>query len=520
MTATHSSFTLGARPGRSRQSFRLLRNLGLLLTVTSLSACADLALDRAPVSSNQPWQPATERPQVIGGIDERTKGFAVPAVPALGQITPSKDINPDKPLSLPELIDIAQREHPETRQAWNRARQAALAVGMVEATFLPMMSANVVGGYQRTRHPLPHNIAGASAIDTELSGVVPALALGWLLFDFGQREAVREAAAELSQAQNVLFNAAHQKIIRDVTDHYYQYNTARMRARLAKEALTHQQLVEKAVLAKSKVGMATEVELAIARQAVAQAKLRTVESQGLERNTQLGLLAALGLSPLTKLTIAEPAPRDLPPKLDPLTTELIQLALTRRPDLVAGYSAVKAARAGITAAEADFLPKVWLGAIAAHNRVTFDVVGLPGLSQSATSRGVLVGVSLPLFDGGLRSARVQEARMRAENAQTSLETQQKNAVREIVAAESLLQTTLQSAQAAQELVATAQTAHDAAMTAYNVGMGTVTLATETASQLLTAKQAYTDAWNASLVAAANLAFVMGQMTGPREGWLP
>ena len=109
--------------------------------------------------------------------------------------------------------------------------------------------------------------------------------------------------------------------------------------------------------------------------------------------------------------------------------------------------------------------------------------------------------------------------MRAENAQTALEHQQKTAIREIVAAETLLQTTLQSAHAAAELVKTAGTAHDAALTAYKAGVGTVTVAIETASQLLTARQAWTDAWNASLVAAANLAFVMGDMTVPKGDWL-
>lgn len=511
------------RPDTASHRHRNNRGLRVLLSVlmtASLTACADLALDRAPVSAHTPWQPNSNAIETGAGTPVNpATGFSIPAVPALGKIPQTTDIDPEKPLSLPELIDIAQREHPETRLAWNRARQAALAVGMLEATFLPMLSANVVGGYQRTRHPLPNSIAGVSAIDTELSGVVPALALGWLLFDFGQRAALRDAAAELSFAQNVLFNATHQKIIRDVTDQYYQYNTARMRTVLANETLANQHAVEKAVLTRQKAGVATTIELALARQAVAQAKLRRVESQGLERNTWLGLLAALGVSPTTQLTIAEPVQRTLPAALDPLTEKIISEALTRRPDLVAGYAAVKAAQAGITAAEADFLPKVWLGAIAAHNRVTFDVVGLPGLSQTATSRGVLVGVSLPLFDGGLRSARVQEARMRAENAQTALEHQQKTAIREIVAAETLLQTTLQSAHAAAELVKTAGTAHDAALTAYKAGVGTVTVAIETASQLLTARQAWTDAWNASLVAAANLAFVMGDMTVPKESWL-
>ena len=47
----------------------------------------------------------------------------------------------------------------------------------------------------------------------------------------------------------------------------------------------------------------------------------------------------------------------------------------------------------------------------------------------------------------------------------------------------------------------------------------MTVAIETASQLLTARQAWTDAWNASLVAAANLAFVMGEMTVLKGDWL-
>lgn len=517
MTLTAASKRPDTAPPRPHQG---LRGLLAVLTVSSLTACADMALDRAPVSAHTPWQPDADRIKTGTPADTPpAPGFSIPAVPELGKVPQTAGIDPEKPLSLPELIDIAQREHPDTRLAWNRAREAALAVGMVEATFLPMLSASVIGGYQRTRHPLPNNIAGVSAIKTELSGVVPALSLGWLLFDFGQRAALRDAAAELSFAQNVLFNATHQKIIRDVTDQYYQYNTARMRTLLAKDTLNNQLQVEKAVLERQKAGVATVIELALARQAVAQAKLKLVESQGLERNTRLGLLSALGVSPTTRLTVAEPEQRALPAALDPLTTEAIQNALSRRPDLVAGHAAVKAAHAGVTAAEADFLPKVWLGAIAAHNRVTFDVVGLPGLSQTATSRGVLVGVTLPLFDGGLRSARVQEAKMRAENAQTTLANQQKAAVREIVAAETLLQTTLESAQAANELVATAGTAYSAAMAAYQEGVGTVTVAIETASQLMTAKQAYTDAWNASRVAAANLAFVMGEMTVPKGDWL-
>lgn len=267
-------------------------------------------------------------------------------------------------------------------------------------------------------------------------------------------------------------------------------------------------------------GLATTVELALARQAVAQAKLHVVERQGAERNTYLGLLNAMGVSPMIKLTVAEPGKRSLPDAIDPLTNDIIQNALTQRPDLVAAYSAVKAAKAGIAASEADFLPKVYLGAVAAHNRSSFDVAGLPGFSQTSLSQGVLLGVTLPIFDGGLRKARVHEARLRADDAQTLLENQQRNAVREIVAAETMLQTALESVKTARDLVKAAQTTYDAALSSYQEGVGTVTIAIEAASQLLTAQQAYSDAQTGALVSAANLAFVMGEMTVPKSSWLP
>ncbi|MGE4126375.1 MAG: TolC family protein [Pusillimonas sp.] len=226
---------------------RYRRTACAVATTLLLSACANTALERAPRSPDTPWQAGNRAPLATANDTVKpantTPGFSIPAVAALGKLPTDIDIDPNKAYSLPELIDIAQRGHPDTRLAWNRARQAALSAGMVEATFLPMLSANVVGGYQRARYPLPENITGIRDINTELNGVVPALALGWLIFDFGQRKALYDAASELSFAQNVLFNAAHQKVIRDVTDQFYQYSMARTRRTLSASMLINQQKV-------------------------------------------------------------------------------------------------------------------------------------------------------------------------------------------------------------------------------------------------------------------------------------
>src|SRR5690606_34919474 len=130
-------------------------------------------------------------------------------------------------------------------------------------------------------------------------GVVPALALEWLIFDFGQRNAITDGARHMSYAANVLFNGAHQKIIHDVTHAYYQYGAARSQVSIAAQALTNGRYIEDAVEQRRKAGLATIVETAQASQQVAQAKLRQVNAEGLEQLAYQALLAAVGLPPFT-----------------------------------------------------------------------------------------------------------------------------------------------------------------------------------------------------------------------------
>ncbi|HGS4463486.1 TPA: hypothetical protein ACMDOB_003373, partial [Vibrio metschnikovii] len=67
--------------------------------------------------------------------------FSIPENPARAQFRQNEFIDSEQRYGLPELIDLAQRTNPETRAAWQRARQAAIAVGMVESTYLPFIAA-------------------------------------------------------------------------------------------------------------------------------------------------------------------------------------------------------------------------------------------------------------------------------------------------------------------------------------------------------------------------------------------
>ena len=82
---------------------------------------------------------------------------------------------------------------------------------------------------------------------------------------------------------------------------------------------------------------------------------------------------------------------------------------------------------------------------------------------------------------------------------------------------SVMQTALQSHEAATELVETASVVHDASLEAYKVGRISTVLLTESAIQLNKANQALAEAQYAAVAAAANLAFVMGTMVLATHG---
>lgn len=513
-----------SRQGRFAATRKASVSIAVAAALLVVTGCATNALDRAPVSASQPWRPLSAPPELGNEAQADNtalqEGFSVPRDPRMADLPAGPAIDEKVVYSLPQLIDIAQRENPSTQLAWNRARQAALAVGVAEATFLPMLSANVIGGWQRTRTPLPLSILGYDPeVDTNLKGVAPFLAVEWLLFDFGQRAALLEAAEHGSYAANVLFNAAHQRIILEVTQAYYAHAAAQARLRVAEQALANSRQVQTAVEQRLKHGVATTVELALARQQVAQAVLREVHARGAQQNTYQALLAAVGLSPNARIQVAGLPDHNLPLVAGELTDEAVRMALSQRPDLQASYAAMKAAQAGVVAAEAEFLPKVYLAAVAGANRTNFEVGNLPGLRQRTSASAVLIGVNMPLYDGGLRAARLKDAEVHVDNAKRLFEKTQQDAVREIILAQDILNTALASYYAAEELVSTASTAYDAALEAYQNGVGTITMVTEASTGLLDARSARADAHAASLTAAANLAFVMGPMTSRRDSWL-
>jgi outer membrane protein TolC len=413
--------------------------------------------------------------------------------------------------TLAELIDVAQSHNPSTRAAWENARDAALATGIAKTAYLPSVSASVVGAYQ-------------TGGDVSLHGSISAVSVQWLLFDFGERGAHVSAAQQISAIANIGFTAAHQDLIYKVALAYYSHMASQARAGTAEKALQNAKEVQAATESRYAQGVGTVVEVAQARQGTAQGELAQVQAGGQTQDSYVALLSAMGISPLTQIKLADLGRRKLSSALMGPIDQIVSEALARRPDVLAAYAAHEASLARLRAAKAEFMPKLFLSATGSYSSNTLDVTTLPGLGQGpsllpptlnipTTHYGatVLLGVTVPIYDGGLR--RALEGQARADEAKTDarLEQIRDEATREIVAGANRVRTSLAALDAADSLASASQITFDAALDAYRHGVGSITDTVRAETALLEAQNASADAYSAALSSAATLALAAGTL---------
>ena len=267
------------------------------------------------------------------------------------------------------------------------------------------------------------------------------------------------------------------------------------------------------------------VEVAHARQACAQARLAQVRAKGAAQNDYVALIAAMGISPLTQLKVAEETKRQLPLALAESADRIVAAAMARRPDVLAAYAAQKVSEANSRVAETEYLPKFFLSATGAYNSGDLSVSAIPSIGQQTPTLNVagshwgttvLLGVTMPIYDGGSRSATLDQARAGVDKANATFTRVRDAAAQQIVVAQNALETSLAAHEAATALEAAAQTTFDAALDAYRHGVGTITDATATETQLLQAHNAASDAYSSVLSAATTLAFATGALGAAPE----
>ncbi len=487
-----------------------------------LAAVASVAVDfsvfggdRAPPSPDKPWYP----PQLL----EYEKKLAHREVGESPSGTPIA-IDPEKVYDLPELIDIAERTNPETRIAWERARQAAAAVGLSQSAYFPYLVASAGAGYEHAFIPFPTlkqgpgpsdvSVTGGGTLATDAVGERAALGVKWLLFDFGERKAVTTMAKEGLMMANVGFNAVHQQIVFTVTRRFYELNTTRQKVAVAESSLRAADTVAQAARARLDNGLATKPDVLQAEHQSAQAAFELEAARGALSDAQVAFVESLGVLPTTKLEVANVSEKSFSENSAESLDDLLDRALSQRPDLVGKLANLRAKQAGVRKARAAYYPKVSLGANAGWAEMDVSVKDSRYFGGNEPVYGAGVAIELPIFDGFARRKQLRIAESELRAAEDELVHSRDSVIREVWKARTDFETALRKQDSATKLVAAAESAFAASLDAYQHGLGTYVDVANAQRNVTASRSVVADTRSAIYTSAAALALSVGDLARP------
>jgi len=311
-------------------------------------------------------------------------------------------------LTLPEVVDIALQNNPETTVSWARAKRMGALFGSARSAFYPSVRFRVSGSHNRDyKYP-----DGSEITFTNYSA---DLILSYLIFDGGERKANANAAFAALEAANWQADWTVQKILVNVLEKAYSLLNAEaaLHAHLESERDAHQVFDSGKELYHA--GLRSIVDLNALESAFIEAKIAVVQQQAEVKIARGRLAVSMGLSSDVLVSVT--------PLPDPLSltfvendlSSLIEIAQRQRSDLMAKRKEVDQKEALLEKSIRSYLPKTRFdGSIGGSSYVHDSDLGCCFRAQ--------LSVEAPLFLGfeSIYSKKMAASDLQATDAELNL----------------------------------------------------------------------------------------------------
>jgi outer membrane protein len=391
-------------------------------------------------------------------------------------------------LTLPDVVDIALTNNPQTRQSYAQARAAGATIGAAYGRYLPQVNVDGTvtreGSSSSGSAPLTGGTGTGSGSGTSGgtgssgggSGTVirgggyhslfqPSATVSWLLFDFGEGSSI-EVARQTAFAASFTHNFTIQGVVLAVEQAYFSYNSAKAVREADLKTVREDSTNLVAAQARHDAGVATISDVLQAKTTLSQAELTFETDEGTVQTTRGGLAVAMGFPANVPYDIA-PEPPNVPVQgITDSVDSLVQLAVQSRPDLASVRAQARETAANVGVVKGQGLPSLFASGSA--SRTIFDTPSLDGNTYSAQ-----VGVSIPLFQGFTNSYNVLQARELANASAANAEFQRDAVVYQVFTAYYSLKTATSRVKSADDLLSSAQSSYDVAIGKYKQGVGSI-----------------------------------------------
>jgi outer membrane protein TolC len=374
-------------------------------------------------------------------------------------------------LQVGDVVDLALRNNPATRQSWANARAAAAAYGATRGAYYPQLDADMSVNRIKTSAT-----AGRSAVQQTTYG--PTATLTWLLFDFGGRGGASEAARQALLAADWTHNASIAGVVLGAQIAFYNYVATRALVSAQTVSVHDAQVNLDAAEARRRAGVATLADELQARTALSQARLLLETTQGTRQTARGALALALGYPANLPYDVDSLAPPPIAPLADSVEA-IIGRAVRDRPDLAAARAQVASADARVRQFRGARLPSLQVNG-------TGGFTYLANRTGGGNNYNVGIGLHVPLFNGFTREYQQRQAEELADAAGAQARSLEQQVTYQVFSAYYALQTSTRRVQTAADLIASAQQSAEVAFARYKAGVGTVL-------DLLAAQSALADA---------------------------
>jgi outer membrane protein TolC len=419
----------------------------------------------------------------------------------VGRISEARPVLEDShAYTLPELVDIAERNNPETRVSWEQAKQKAADAGIARSALFPTVAALASASYNQ------YSLFVARFYHEDLATFPATLSVNYTVFDFGARDAKIDQAKANLLAADFTFNDTHRRVVFEVAEAYYRLLDATSQQEAAQATLTEAQTVQQAVEARLANGLATLPDVLEARAETAQARYELASIHGLEDIAHGVLANVLGVAPSVAFRVEDVSKAPLPATVEQSVQTIIARALTQRPDLLAEVARVRSADAAIRAARSAYYPMFGVSGDWGHRNSYGSQNFNPAISSHVYPYSAQLNLSWTIFDGGSR--RNELARAEAERGEAKARTaiSRDQIENEIWTAYSNLKTAQDRREAAGALLQAAEQSYSAATRSFQAGVRTFIDVTTAQRDLARARTTEAGARIEVLIALADLAF--------------
>jgi outer membrane protein len=403
-------------------------------------------------------------------------------------------------LTLQEAHEAALRSHPQISIADLKALAARQVTRQFRSALFPTLSGNVMAvgtANENTRLAAIGGLNNPSIFDRNAEGLV----LSQLITDFGRTANLTGSAKLRAQAEANNAQATREQILLAVDGAFFAGQQAQSVILVAEQTVAARQSFLDQVGALATNKLRSDLDVSFARVNVEEGKLLLSKAQNDLQAAFAQISTLMGLrEPKSYRLVEQPMPAELSTNV----SQFVQLALQARPDLLSLRNSHEAALKFARAEKALHYPT-----ISAIGSAGVIPIGDSALPDNYAAAGL--SLTLPLYAGGLYSARQQEAELRARAADENLRDLEDNVIRDVRIAWLNAQNAFERLRITAQLLDNAKQSYDLAQARYSNGISSIVEYNQAQLNLLSAQIAYADTQYEYLLRRSALNYQTGSL---------